>query len=153
MIYYLIFFSYHYACYIDMLCKFSLSLLLIIPSLLSCSLICLIENEFYTSHISLFRTIFILLIELLHSLSWLRVCYWMRDLTMHPFLPWRVRICRINKLLLFYPGWKIVNSFPRGLGIKLNNKAQWIVLYHDLELISNLNILKLMVFGDSRQVI
>ena len=47
-----------------MLCKFSLSLLLIIPSLLSYSLLWIIENEFYTSHISLFRTIFILLIEL-----------------------------------------------------------------------------------------
>ena len=52
---YFIFSSYQYACYIDMLCKFSLSLLLIIPSLLSCSLIWLIENEYSTSHISLFQ--------------------------------------------------------------------------------------------------
>ena len=44
-----------------------------------------------------------------------------------------------------YPIGKIVNSFAMGLGIKLNNEAQWMVLYHDLELISNLNILKLMV--------
>ena len=48
-----------------------------------------------------------------------------------------------------YPRGKIINSFARGLGIKLNNEAQWMVLYHDLELISNLNILKLMVFGDT----
>ena len=55
--------------------------------------------------------------------------------------------------MIFDPSRKIVNTFAWGLGIKMNNELEWMALYHGLELIYSVSTSKLLVFGDSHQVI
>ena len=55
--------------------------------------------------------------------------------------------------IIFDLGGKIVKTFAWGLRTKTNNDAEWMMLIHGLELIDWGSISKLLVFGDSRQVI
>ena len=55
--------------------------------------------------------------------------------------------------MIFDPSRKIVNTFAWGLGIKMNNELEWLALYHGLELIDWGSTSKLLIFGDSRQII
>ena len=55
--------------------------------------------------------------------------------------------------IIFDPKGNMVKSFAWGLGTRTNNEAEWLALYHGLELIDGKTIPKLMVFGDSIQVI
>ena len=55
--------------------------------------------------------------------------------------------------IIFNLGGKIVKTFAWGLGTKTNNDAEWMMLFHGLELLGWGSISKLLVFGDSHQVI
>ena len=48
---------------------------------------------------------------------------------------------------------KIVSSYAWGLGRKTKNEAELIALFFGMNLLRKLNITKIMVFGDSKQVI
>lgn len=55
--------------------------------------------------------------------------------------------------IIFYPGGNKVVDFSWGLGSRTNNEAEWLAIYHSLEIASTLNMEKLQVLGDSRHVI
>ena len=46
-----------------------------------------------------------------------------------------------------------MSSYAWGLGRKTNNEAEWLALFSRLELMKQLNITKIIVLGDSKQVI
>ena len=51
------------------------------------------------------------------------------------------------------PRGQAIKSFAWGLGSKNNNEAEWLVLFQGLEMIDTRTITRLLIFGDSRQVI
>lgn len=53
----------------------------------------------------------------------------------------------------FDPRGNKVADFSWGLGISTNNQAEWLALYHSLEIAVTLNMEHLQVFEDSRHVI
>ena len=55
--------------------------------------------------------------------------------------------------IIFDPRGNIVSSYAWGLGRKTNNEAEWLVLYFRMNLARQLNISKIVVLGDSKQVI
>jgi ribonuclease HI len=55
--------------------------------------------------------------------------------------------------IIFYPGGNKVADFSWGLGISTINQAEWLALYHSLEIAVTINMDHLPVFGDSRHVI
>ena len=55
--------------------------------------------------------------------------------------------------IIFDPRGNIVSSFAWGLGRKTNNEAEWLALFFGLELARQLKITKIVVLGDSKQVI
>ena len=46
-----------------------------------------------------------------------------------------------------------MSSYPWGLGRKTNNEVEWVALFFRLELAKQLNITKIIVLGDSKQVV
>ena len=46
-----------------------------------------------------------------------------------------------------------METYAWGIGQKTNNKAEWLALYLGMELVKNENIRKIIVFGDSKQII
>ena len=55
--------------------------------------------------------------------------------------------------IIFDPGGNIVNSFSWGIGHKSNNEAECLLLFLLLELVGRNTISKLILFGDSKEVI
>ena len=55
--------------------------------------------------------------------------------------------------LIMNPRGQIINSFSWGLGSKTNNEAEWLALLQGLEMIDAKSITRLIILGDSRQVI
>ena len=51
------------------------------------------------------------------------------------------------------PRGQMVKTFTWGLGHKINNEFGWLTLLQGLEIIDNIYISRLLVFGDSRHVI
>ena len=64
---------------------------------------------------------------------------------------WKIK--KFSKTSNEFLGGKIVKTFSWGLGIKMKNEAEWLALYHGLDLIDWGSTSKLLSFGDSRQVI
>ena len=46
-----------------------------------------------------------------------------------------------------------MSSYAWGLGRKTNNEEEWLALYYGINLLRELNITKMIVVGDSKQVI
>ena len=55
--------------------------------------------------------------------------------------------------IIFDPGWNTIVTYAWGIGKKNNNEAEWLSLYLGLELVKKENIKKIIVFGDSKQII
>ena len=55
--------------------------------------------------------------------------------------------------IIFDPGQNIVTTFAWGIGRKTNNEAEWLTLLLGIDLIKKENINKIIVFGDSKQII
>ena len=55
--------------------------------------------------------------------------------------------------IIFNPGGNTVTSFTWGIGHRPNNESEWLSLFLGLELAGWNTITKLILFGDSKQVI
>ena len=55
--------------------------------------------------------------------------------------------------IIFHPGGNIVSSYAWGLGQKTNNEVQCLALFFGMNLARELNISKITILGNSKQVI
>ena len=55
--------------------------------------------------------------------------------------------------ILLDPGGKVEQRFAWGLGSRTNNEAEWMALLQGLHLTRDKNLLKVLIFGNSRHVI
>ena len=55
--------------------------------------------------------------------------------------------------IIFDTGRKPVVSFAWGIGRKTNNEVKWLALFLGIDLVQKENINRIIVFGDSKQII
>ena len=55
--------------------------------------------------------------------------------------------------IIFDPRGNIMETYAWGIGRKTNNEDEWLALYLGMELVKKENIRKVIVFGDSKQII
>ena len=55
--------------------------------------------------------------------------------------------------ILLDPGGQIEQTFAWGIGHRTNNEAEWLALLQGMEILANIDLSRIAIFGDSRHVI